>query len=129
MMELRSGPRVAVGFDATVVNGAGVAHAATVTNLSLGGVMLSGDRALKQHLCDYPGRDPSRESIEADLECRLPREPTPFACRCRLIYIRRQSQQAFDFGLRFLDIDDVQALRLGRFIARAMGREAEQCTR
>jgi hypothetical protein len=119
MPELRVYPRIPARLDAELTNGAGEVRTAMVGNLSLGGVMLTGDPALNRHVCDYAGRDRMRDTVEARLNCRFPDEARPFACRCRLIYIHRQSQQAFEFGFRFVDLDDDHAEMLRRFIRRA----------
>jgi len=116
MSELRHCPRVLTHLEAELTNGSADTLSATVSNLSPGGVMLRGDLDLKQHICELEERDPHTHAIEAKLRCRLPNEPQPFICRCRLIYIRRLSQKEFDFGFRFIDLSDIHAGMLHRFI-------------
>jgi len=127
--DLRLSPRVPARLDASLTNGAGDALTATISNLSHGGVMVSGGPSLKQHVCDFAERDPLRDSVEVQLHCRFPDDPQPFASRCRLIYIRRQSQQAFEFGFRFVDLSRTHAGLLRRFISRSMSSVVPVATR
>jgi len=116
MSELRHYPRVHTQLEASITAASDTPLSATISNLSPGGVMLHGDLELKQRICGGEDRDPMRHTIELFLRCKLPGEPQPFLCNCRLIYIRRLSQQEFDFGLRFVDMSEIHAGMLHRFI-------------
>ncbi|HEY5718649.1 MAG TPA: PilZ domain-containing protein, partial [Motiliproteus sp.] len=102
MSDLRQFPRIHTQLKAILTNSSNTESTATINNISPGGVLLHGDLALKQHICELEERDPMYHSIEVFLKCRFPEEPQPFLSRCRLIYVRRLSQHEFDFGLRFV---------------------------
>lgn len=116
MSDLRQFPRIHTQLKAILTNSSNTESTATINNISPGGVLLHGDLALKQHICELEERDPMYHSIEVFLKCRFPEEPQPFLSRCRLIYVRRLSQHEFDFGLRFVDLSEVHAGMLHRFI-------------
>lgn len=116
MNELRQFPRVHTQLEAELTNGEGETHLAIISNISPGGLMIHGDNAVKQHICEFEDRDPMQEPVEIHLRCKLPGEPQPFLCRCRLIYIRRLSQSEFDIGFRYIDMSEIHAGMLHRFI-------------
>lgn len=116
MTDLQRHPRLSTRIAVEVTNQSGVSTRTWIRNLSPGGVMIDGDGAFKTLVCGEQALDPLYRPIEIRIHCLLPGEALPLTTRCRLVYVRRLSQHAFNLGFRFVDLDGRQASLLDRYV-------------
>lgn len=114
MSEVRLFPRLRTQIEARLARPEQAALPVVLANVSPGGVMVRTDLVTKKTL--LAGSDPLAQLVEAHFSCRLPAEPQPFACRCRLVYVRRLAQNEFELGFRFIQVSQVHADMLERYV-------------
>ncbi|MGB0466662.1 MAG: PilZ domain-containing protein [Pontibacterium sp.] len=70
----------------------------TLKNLSMGGLMVQGDKRVSQLLSSHKPGFP----VEVELHFGLLEQPV--RCHCRLIHAHRQNQNLFNFGFKLLSL-------------------------
>ena len=85
---------------------------ARITNISLGGITVQGEQTLVRSLrLDQPE---SQRSSEFMVGFRLDGEN--MKCHCRLVHIRRLSQNQYEWGMRFVYDNAAEKLHLASLI-------------
>lgn len=124
MREHRIHPRLQTKLEATLVNPQGFSHDATVRNISPGGLMLDGGLELKEKLVETEHKLSSNAMAEVVISIKLPDGSPSINSRCRLVYVRRLSQNAFNFGFRFTGFDADGADHLQRYFDQQIIKQA-----
>ncbi|MBY4678028.1 PilZ domain-containing protein [Marinobacterium arenosum] len=107
--ERRLHPRVDVSLPVEVCNSWGATVVAQLVNLSVGGLLVSGDQRLAELYSPEMG---SGQSLTVSFSL----EGQPLLFDCRVVYKRRLSQSAFEFGLQFCWLDDYTRNRLTEYV-------------
>ena len=100
--ERRIYPRLHVNIPAEVETLSGVSADVNLINISMSGMMIEGDTQLLELKAPVEGTP-----LELSLHFGLGSEA--LHCRCRVVYIQRQSQSCVRYGLCLLSIDQQSA--------------------
>ncbi len=85
---------------------------ATITNISMGGITVQGEQALVRSL--RLDQTESQRSSEFMVGFRLDGEN--MQCHCRLVHVRRLSQDHYEWGMRFVYQSAAEKLHLAALL-------------
>ena len=124
MSERRQHPRIPVHFEAQLLGEPGKTMPCQIGNISPGGVMVKADLALKGLLLnhDQEMHNLIQSPVEASFKLQLYPDRLPLKLHCRLCHVIRQSYNCYEFGFRFLDLDDDAEQQLEQFVANPYAR-------
>lgn len=111
LTDSRLHPRVATDLP-VIVGIPGDKTGARIIDISLGGITVSGNLELAQILKLDP-EDPKALS-EHVVSFDLP--SSEFSEVCRLVHVRRLSQNSFEFGMKFLDLNPRDVASISDYI-------------
>ncbi len=115
----RINPRVPISISATIMLSDKSSLEVHTDNLSMGGVQIIATQSDFQSIVNSQGSVSLDKQSEIDTNFSLPRKkgaPLTIKAHCRVIHIRRVSQNQYYVGLKFLKMPQASAVAIQNYI-------------